>query len=215
MSNTQNKQTINIYKKLAKVKAGLKIKKNRQNEYAGFWYTSLDFILEEVNQLLLDNDLSFNIVEYNDNGDKTYTIKAILIDSDSDQTIDFNYILHGAVITTKGKGESFDDFVYKIQDSGSAITYITRYVYGLVFSIPFEDYNIQKNTANKEYKPAKTFDKPKIEVWMSQEQFDNLIESTDSTLIETVLSSKQTKEGKTFGMKKEYRQKLTEKLNNL
>lgn len=158
----------NIYQKLATVKAGLKIKKELENSYAGFKYASLDTILEEVNRLLLENDLSFNIIEYNDTGDRLYKIKAIL--TDGEKNIEFNFNLGGAVITTKGKGETFEQFIYKIQDAGSAITYITRYIYGVVFSIPFEEDEIQKNTGNNNYQVAEKIDK-KI-VWLTDQQFN-------------------------------------------
>jgi len=56
---------------------------------------------------------------------------------------------------------------------------------------------------------------PKIDVWMSQNQFEKLMQTDNLKIIKTVLNSKTTKDGKTFGIKKEYRQKLQEKLNNV
>jgi hypothetical protein len=194
-----------IYQKLAKVKSSLKIKKELRNDYAGFNYASLDSILEAVNLKLDELNLSFNITEYSDNGDQSYTVKAILIDAESDKTIDFSYTLHGAVITTKAKGETMDTFVYKIQDAGSAITYITRYVYGLVFSIPFEDDNIQKNTGNPDVKPAVHTNQI---TWLTKDQFDKALNSTPDQ-IDLVLKKYTTD---THKMSKAFRTQLEAKL---
>ena len=161
----------NLYTKFAKVKANLKIKKDAKNDFAGFKYATLDSILEAVNQELSTQELVFNILDYTDDGQNNYKVKAVL--TDGNQSIEFNYLVHGAVITTKAKGESFEAFVYKIQDGGSAITYVTRYVYGLVFSIPFEDDFIQKNTGNPDTQPAK---KTPAKPWFNLPQFNEFKE---------------------------------------
>lgn len=105
-------------------------------------------------------------------------------------------------------------FQGKPQDIGSAMTYAKRYALtaclGLIIEGEDDDGNTAQNSSNQNFEA-----KPKIEVWMSQEQFDKAMASQDSNVLNTILNSKTTKEGKTFGMKKEFREKLTEKLNNL
>jgi len=201
-------ETKNLYTKLAKVKSNLKIKKELENSYAGFKYASLDSILEQVNKELEREGLVFNILEYNDSGDRNYEVKAVL--TDGDKEINFNYKLHGAVITTKSKAENFENFVYKIQDGGSAITYITRYVYGLVFSIPFEEDSIQKNTGNQNYKPAAS-QKPAVGeiTWLTEAQ----LKATLQAPIEQAKNVLKTYSTATKKMKREYREQITNYIN--
>jgi hypothetical protein len=144
---------LNIYQKLAVIKKTLKVKKDAENKFSNFKYATLDAILEQLNPMLEECGLSFDIISYQDNHPH-YEIKAVLSDADSDKVIEYNYTISGAVITTKAKGESMDQFVYKMQDAGSAITYCTRYVYGTVFAIPFQEDEIQKNTGNPDAKAS-------------------------------------------------------------
>lgn len=202
----------NIYSKLAKVKSSLKIAKDAENDYAGYKYATLDVILAELNPLLENNGLSFDIINYEDNH-PSYNIKAVLSDIDSDKVIEYSYTINGVVTTTKGKGESIDNFVYKIQDAGSAITYCTRYVYGTVFAIPFQEDNIQKNTGNKEYKASTEWNATNT-VWLASDQYNKLVtmakanDNTDAVKAMVKKYSGTVIDGVKYNMKREYKENL-------
>jgi hypothetical protein len=57
--------------------------------------------------------------------------------------------------------------------------------------------------------------KSNIEVWLTEKQFQNLMQSDTPEVLKAVLESKKTKEGKSFGIKNEYRTQLQNKLNQL
>jgi hypothetical protein len=55
--------------------------------------------------------------------------------------------------------------------------------------------------------------KEKIEVWLTDDQFNRLMDSSKEE-IKKALGATVSKEGKRFGMEKVYRQKLTSQLQN-
>lgn len=68
------------------------------------------------------------------------------------------------------------------------------------------DATITSNNYNQQPKQFST--ENKIDVWLSQEQHDQLINMQDLEKIQKALEMKTTKDGKSFGMKKQFRESL-------
>jgi len=140
----------NVYKKLAKVKTKIDaFAKTEINKFANFTYTHLSTILEQINKVCEENGLLFNIGSYVIDAEKSnlnvgiiYSVKAMLINLEKPEEIIeyyFDIPKDEAGAGTKMK---------QIQSVGSTITYGTRYIYGVVFSLQFED-DADSNNATK------------------------------------------------------------------
>lgn len=182
MSNTNT----SIYSKIISFQKEMPaIKKDETNPYFKSKYATLDSIQKAIQKPLAEAGLGYT-QEATSEG-----LKTTLFDNDGN-TLEFNY---PAV------------FQGKPQEIGSAMTYAKRYALtaclGLI--IEGEDDDGQKAQESKSNNQVKA--KPQIDHWMTEAEFKKALTLTP-TEIQDVLKAQYDAQGRTFAMKKEYREAL-------
>lgn len=182
-------------KKMAKE---TKHKKEGKNSFSNYDY----FTPTQVEQIVSEICFSLNLLSKFDLIRNETGIKGQLsiIDIDSDESI--VYEMATAMPEIKATNEA--------QQLGGCMTYTERYLKMTAFGIT--DNNLDPDTTENTEKRVTSKSETKITEWLTEENFKIALNS-DSKGITATLNAFDGTKGK--GMKKEYREQLLTKLNNL
>jgi hypothetical protein len=165
-----------IYAKIAAAKEAIgTIQKTALNPFAKAKYAPLSEILKVANKALHENNLYLELqCRINDNNSNLYTFFVSIYDTE-----------------TSEKAESSFDIPFDttqknpVQGFGAMTTYAQRYIYGILFGIPFdnEDPDAQKDEPKKQAdirKPAPAPVKPKVKIELGTETYNKAFEAVRS-----------------------------------
>lgn len=184
----------NIYAALVKCQSEIPdIKKNstvsvktKTGGNYSFNYATLENIVKTLKPILKENGLAYlQTVEHDG-------VKTTIIHSSGEQ-VESGYLPI--------------DFSGSMQDIGSRITYAKRYSLAALLGVVAEDDDDGTIDAGNDFSK-----KPKIETWLTEDQFNSAMKANKQG-IEATLKAFDGNNGK--GMKKEYREQLTNKLKTL
>jgi len=175
-------ETKSIYQRLIALQAELPaITKDTVNPFYKSKYATLEAIQQTIQPLLAKHGLGYMFTTVESG------LNCTVFDTDNN-TIDFVY-------PAKLEG--------KPQDIGSAISYAKRYalsaVLGLIVAGEDDDGNQAQENPKSEVK--------KVEHWMSEQEFV-MAQQKSPEEIQQILNAKVDRDGKVFGIKKEYREFL-------
>lgn len=183
------------------------IGKNRKNETQGFKFRGIDDVMNELHGLFSKHEVIINpIVSSSDVSERTNQKGTLIFHTRLN--VNFEFIASdGSKIQSTAIGEAMDS-----GDKGinKAMSIALKYVLLQMFLIPTEDEK-DPDSATHEIKPkAEPETKPKI-VWLTKEQFEKALNSDLKGLKATVTIYSTD----THKMKKEYYEKLSQKLKQL
>lgn len=180
-----------LYQKIAKVKSKIgKISKDMENPFYKSRYFDINKLLEQVEPLLSEQGLML--------------LQPLSMSAVESKIID---IETGVYVSSSMDMPQFND----PQKAGSCVTYYRRYTLQSLLALQAEDDD--GNMASQGSAPSASSQSPKVTTWLLQEQFDKAMDSGTAEQIQNCLNLYNGKTGK--GMKKEYRQKLSERLTQL
>jgi len=128
-----------IYNKILLAKSSIgKIIKDRSNEFGNFTYADLNRIFEKVNDVLTEIQILVDVISIKSNNEMSqimnrpyFDFKVHIIDLENVSS----FIEKDFTFPADDEGKKMK----LIQATGSMITYATRYIYGAIFSIQFEN----------------------------------------------------------------------------
>jgi hypothetical protein len=184
-----------LLKALSKFQSEIKpIIKDATNPFFKAKYASLDHIQEHIKPTLISCNLV--VIQRNVETEKGLFVESKVVHVDSGETETSIF----PIIVSKQDAQSY----------GSAVSYAKRYSLSGLLNLTIQDLDDDGNVAsekiNKETKPE-----TKITEWLTKEQFDKAITSDAKGISATL-----TKYGVVpFGMSKDYRTQLNNKLTEL
>ena len=194
----------NLFKSLANFQQEVPVIIKNSQGY-GYQFADLPKIFEVINPLLKKHGLGFTqLIE-------EQSIITVLFHVESGERLDSKtYIPQG--VTLKG----MNDF----QVLGSAITYIRRYALSSALGLVTDsdpDANgvkekpTQQSQPKQEAKSEPKEDKPKVDKWMTEKQFEELKQKTKAEIKKYLGIYNGTTpytDGHIYGMKKQYKEEL-------
>lgn len=135
--------TGNIFQKLNAVKDGLWVKKHGENKHQRYNYAELRDIQQALNPLLVENNLWVHFaMKGNKNSDgivDDYDVTVVFYDIDKPEDT-LAYEFNNVSSDTQQKN--------LVQRFGATSTYVKRYVYGMIFDIPYYNPNEEPDNNN-------------------------------------------------------------------
>ena len=194
----------NLFKSLANFQQEVPVIIKNSQGY-GYQFADLPKIFEVINPLLKKHGLGFTqLIE-------EQSIITVLFHVESGERLDSKtYIPQG--VTLKG----MNDF----QVLGSAITYIRRYALSSALGLVTDsdpDANgvkekpTQQSQPKQEAKSEPKEDKPKVDKWMTEKQFEELKQKTKAEIkkyLDIYNGTTPYTDGHIYGMKKQYKEEL-------
>lgn len=179
----------NLYKALAAFQQEVEVIHKDTQGY-GYTYADLPKIFEVINPLLKKHGLGFTQPIVGN------SICTILFHTESGESLDSSINIPENV-SLKGMND--------YQVLGSAITYLRRYAISSILGLVTDK---DTDAAGEQSKPTEKA-KNDIDVWLSETQF-NKAKSDPETAKKTLdyYDGKTDREGKVYGMKKDYRTEL-------
>ena len=194
----------NLFKSLANFQQEVPVIIKNSQGY-GYQFADLPKIFEVINPLLKKHGLGFTqLIE-------EQSIITVLFHVESGERLDSKTIIPQGV-TLKG----MNDF----QVLGSAITYIRRYALSSALGLVTDsdpDANgvkekpTQQSQPKQEAKSESKEDKPKVDKWMTEKQFEELKQKTKAEIKKYLGIYNGTTpytDGLIYGMKKQYKEEL-------
>ena len=194
----------NLFKALANFQQEVPVVIKNSQGY-GYQFADLPNIIEIINPYLAKNKLGFTQLVGSAN------VKTIIFHCESGESIEtITDIPQG--VTLKG----MNDF----QVLGSAITYIRRYALSSALGLVTDsdpDANgvkekpTQQSQPKQETKSEPKEDKPKVDKWMTEKQFEELKQKTKAEIKKYLGIYNGTTpytDGHIYGMKKQYKEEL-------
>jgi hypothetical protein len=133
----------NIYQKLNAVKDGLWVQKHGKNPHQKYNYAELRDIQQALNPLLVENGLwSHFSMKGNKNSDGVvddYDVTVVFYSTDNPED-QLSYVFNNISSDTQQRN--------LVQRFGATSTYVKRYVYGMIFDIPYYNPNEEPDNNN-------------------------------------------------------------------
>ena len=194
----------NLFKALADFQQEVPIIHKGTSGY-GYFYSDLPDTIEIINPYLAKNKLGFTQLVGSAN------VKTIIFHWESGESLETTTDIPQGV-TLKG----MNDF----QVLGSAITYIRRYALSSALGLVTDsdpdangvrERNTSQSQPKQETKSEPKEDKPKVDKWMTEKQFEELKQKTKAEIKKYLGIYNGTTpytDGHIYGMKKQYKEEL-------